>query len=226
MRQLTKSVLFVAPHPDDETLGCGGVISRFRSEGCDVHWLIVTDMASSEAFTPRQVEQRRREIDAVSEFYGFATTTKLAFPPAGLDEVSMRELVPAIADCIDKVLPTDIFMPYRNDVHSDHASVFDAVIAASKAFRRPFISRLYAYEVLSETDYGLNPEDGGFRPNVFFDVTDVLDQKLAALEIYAGEVQKFPFPRSRVALTALAQLRGAQCNSMAAEAFMLLKEIK
>lgn len=81
------------------------------------------------------------------------------------------------------------------------------------------------YETMSETDFGMKPEDGGFRPNVFIDIEPYLAKKLDILEIFESEVGDFPFPRSRKALQSLAYVRGAQCNAKAAEAFMLIKEI-
>ena len=97
-------------------------------------------------------------------------------------------------------------------------------MSATKSFRYPFIKRVLAYETISETDFGMKPEDGGFRPNVYINISNYLDRKLEILDIFESEIDEFPFPRSRKAVSALAQLRGVQCNSNAAEAFMLIKE--
>jgi len=98
-------------------------------------------------------------------------------------------------------------------------------MSSTKSFRYPFIKRVLVYETISETDFGMKPEDGGFRPNVFNNISDFLEEKLNILDIFESEMGDFPFPRSRIALTALSQLRGAQSNCEAAEAFMLIKEI-
>jgi LmbE family N-acetylglucosaminyl deacetylase len=84
---------------------------------------------------------------------------------------------------------------------------------------------LLAYETLSETDFNLKPGATAFTPNTWVDIADYLDNKLSIIKIYESEFKAFPFPRSEEAIVAQARIRGIQCNSHAAEAFMLLKEI-
>ena len=80
-----------------------------------------------------------------------------------------------------------------------------------------------AYETLSETEFGLDP-DTGFHPNVFVDISSFLEHKIKLLQIYKSELGKFPFPRSETAVRALAQYRGATAVFEAGEAFQLLRE--
>lgn len=217
-------VLIVAPHADDETLGCGGTILRYAHSGATIHWLLVTSMAEHFGYTKNQVQKRLEEISLVSQKYRFAQVHQLNFKPAALDQMPKGELIDAISKVVNQVKPDEVFTVFRNDAHSDHEAVYDAVMAATKTFRYPFIKRVLAYETISETDFGMKPEDGGFRPNVFVNISDYLESKLTILEMFESEVGEFPFPRSRIALEALARVRGAQCNHFAAEAFMLVKE--
>ncbi|WP_035481383.1 PIG-L deacetylase family protein [Gallaecimonas xiamenensis] len=220
-----KNVLVVAPHADDESLGCGGTLLRHRAEGDHIHWLIVTGMSEAYGYSPEQIAARKREIEKVADLYHFSSVTELGLPPAQLDALPLGQLIGAISPVINRIAPQWVYVPYRNDAHSDHQVVFDAVMSATKSFRYPFIKRLMTYETLSETDFGLKPEDGGFRPNIYVDISQHLDKKLDILDIFSSEMGEFPFPRSRKALSALAALRGVQSNAEAAEAFMLLKEI-
>lgn len=220
-----KSILVVAPHADDETLGCGGTILRFRAQGYKVHWLLVTGMSEHSGFSKARIESRKKEIDTVANFYDFNSVHELNYPPAGLDTLSKGSIVASISAVVNEIRPEMVFTPYRNDAHSDHEVVFDSVMSAVKSFRTPFVKKVLAYETLSETDFGMKPEDGGFKANVFIDIQDYLDRKISILEVFESEIGEFPFPRSRKALTSLAYLRGAQCNAEAAEAFMLIKEI-
>jgi LmbE family N-acetylglucosaminyl deacetylase len=80
-----------------------------------------------------------------------------------------------------------------------------------------------AYETPSETEFAIAAERA-FRPNYFVDIDDFLEDKLAAVGIYASELAAFPFPRSVEVLRALAALRGAAAGFRAAEAFELLRE--
>ena len=220
-----KNILVVAPHADDESLGCGGTLLRHKEEGDSIHWLLVTGMREDCGFSKAQIDVRNQEIEQVKRQYGFNSLHRLELPPAALDTVALGKVISGISEVIEEVRPDVVYSPYRNDAHSDHEIVFDAVMSATKSFRYPFVKRLLAYETISETDFGMKPEDGGFKPNVYVDISSQLDKKLKILDIFESEMGEFPFPRSRRALVALATLRGVQSNCFGAEAFVLIKEI-
>ncbi|MCF6434969.1 PIG-L family deacetylase [Pseudoalteromonas sp. MMG022] len=220
-----KSVLVVAPHADDETLGCGGTILKLSEQGYQVHWLVVTGMTKEAGFSEAQIAKRQEEILKVAQCYNFTKVHELMLPPARLEMLAKGDVIGPIAQVVSEVKPEVVFTPYRNDAHSDHEIVYDAVMSSTKSFRYPFVKRVLAYETMSETDFGLKPEDSGFRATTYVDISGFLDKKLDILEIFKSEVGEFPFPRSRLALESLARVRGVQCNSEAAEAFMLIKEI-
>lgn len=218
--------LVIAPHPDDETLGCGGTILKLKALGVSVHWLIVTTTKDVLGFPQEKAANRALEIEAVQRAYGFDDVHHCSMPSAALDTLGKGELIGAIGSVVKRIRPRTVYVPYRNDVHSDHAAVFDAAVSATKTFRSPFVKAIYAYETLSETDFGLRPDDSGFRPNLYEDITGYLDRKIEIMSLFDGEMGEFPFPRSEECLRALATLRGAQANCNAAEAFMILKEIR
>lgn len=221
-----KVVAVVAPHPDDETLGCGGTLLKHIACGDSVHWIIFTSISTALGFTEERVRARQDEIRRVADSYCFAGTHCLDFPTMQLDRVPKSDLVGALGAIVKQLGVHTLYVPYRNDAHSDHASVFDACAACTKTFRYPSVRSVRAYETLSETEFGVKPEDPGFRPNLLVDVSNFLERKLEIMSIFASEMAPFPFPRSDVALRAQAQLRGIQCGATAAEAFMLLKEIE
>lgn len=222
---MNNAILVVAPHPDDETLGCGGTLLRYVAKGYQVHWLIVTDMRTEHGFSQAAVSRRQAEIQKVAVTYGFTKTHNLGLPPAKLDTLPKEGLVGAIGQVIKEISPMAIYLPFRGDVHTDHAAVFDAAASCTKWFRYPSIHRVLCYETLSETDFSLNPECTKFTPNSFVDITSHIDQKIDIGRMYESEMGEFPFPRSAEALRALAQVRGAACGCQAAESFMLLREI-
>lgn len=222
---MKRKIIVIAPHPDDETLGCGGTILRHRDAGDEVHWLIVTAMAAAQGFSIERIAAREAEIDAVAHRYRFASVNRLMFPATRLDVIPMGDLVRAIGEVLAKISPEIVYLPFRGDVHTDHAMVSDATLSCLKWFRLASVRRILAYETLSETEFGINPDSLGFRPNVFMDVHAHLSEKSEILGIFADEIRAFPFPRSIDAVRALALLRGATAGCGAAEAFMLLKEI-
>jgi LmbE family N-acetylglucosaminyl deacetylase len=216
-------VLVVAPHPDDETLGCGGTLMRLHKQGAELTWMIVTGISEESGWHSERVRQRDAEIARVAELIGFSSVVNLRLPTARLDTIPMSELIDAFSKVFDSTQPEQVFLPSRLDVHTDHRMVFDAAAACTKWFRNPSVRRVLAYETISETGFGLNTELI-FHPNYFVDISDFLDRKVEAVSIYKSEVGDFPFPRSVEAIRALAAVRGAASGFAAAEAFQLLRE--
>ena len=217
--------MVIAPHPDDETLGCGGTLLRHISDGDEVYWLICTTITESQGFTKERIEERKKEIDLVANMFGFAGYRQLNFKTTELDQVPRNELVGAIAEYMKEIKPQTMYLPYRNDVHSDHAQIFDASVACTKSFRYPFVRNVCIYETLSETEYGLRTDDSGFKPNLWVDISRYLNQKIEIMKIYDSEVGEHPFPRSEANIRALSHYRGSTCNSKAAESFIIIKQI-
>jgi len=221
-RPVQETILVVAPHPDDETLGCGGLLLKKRKAGARLFWLIVTEMASG-TYAAEQIDLRKSEIDRVRLAYDFEDVLFGHFPTTRLDAVPKGDLVANLSNIIRGIQPTEVFLPYGGDVHSDHQAVFEAGIACTKWFRQPSIERTYVYETLSETEQGIDPDRPGFRPNVFVDISEYLDRKVEIANIYGSEMSSHPFPRSEGSIRALAGFRGATAGFVAAEAFILLR---
>jgi LmbE family N-acetylglucosaminyl deacetylase len=219
---LADPILVIAPHPDDETIGCGGTILRAHAEGKRVHWLIVTCMDANDGWPREKIERRKLEIDAAARLLGITQTHLLKFPTGRLETVPMGELISAIKHIVTKVQPSTLLLPNRSDAHTDHRVVFDAGAACAKWFRHPSVRSVLAYETISETDQGIGP-DAAFSPQIFVDISTTLEAKLSACAIYADELGAFPFPRSEAAIRALALVRGAASGFMAAEAFSLIR---
>ena len=121
-----RKALFIAPHPDDESLGCGGTIFAFKNMNSQIHWLIATSMKENHGFTSEQIAIRDKEIGAVKQHYGFNSATKLDFPAASLNSENFNQLIDSLKKEINKIAPTDLFLPFPGDVHSDHKYVFEA----------------------------------------------------------------------------------------------------
>ncbi|MBZ0156714.1 MAG: PIG-L family deacetylase [Alphaproteobacteria bacterium] len=221
-----KKILFIAPHPDDETLGCGGTILRHKVEGDEIYWLLVTCILEEFGFTSEAVSFRKKEIETIAELYSFNSVYNLELPTTRLESLPITDLIEKMSSVFRQIQPEVIYLPYRGDIHTDHKVVFDAAVSCTKWFRYGSVKQILAYETLSETDFEINPESRGFRPNVFVDITLYLDKKIDIMKVYKNELGQFPFPRSPEAIRSLALFRGAIAGCNAAEAFMLLKEIK
>jgi N-acetylglucosamine malate deacetylase 1 len=218
--------LVVAPHPDDELLGCGGTLLRRVSEGGSVGWLLMTAITEEVGWPRETIEKRIAEIEQVRQGLGIHPTHfyGLGFPATQLDQFPLATLVSRISDVFKDFQPQEVLLPYPGDVHSDHRITFDAASACTKWFRYPSVRRVLAYETPSETDFGIDPTKPEFKPNVFIDISNFFEQKLELIQIYRSEMGTFPHPRSEQLLTALGQMRGAQAGFSAAESFVLLRD--
>jgi len=218
-----QSILVVAVHPDDETLGCGGSLLRLRDEGAQLHWMIVTAMTTECGFTPEAMARRAQEIETVTQMYGFDSVHRLGFSATRLDEVPMSQLVAAMSNVFQSVQPNQVFLPFQHDVHSDHQHAFAAAYSCTKSFRYPSVRKVMMVETLSETDYAQS--SNGFVPNMFVNITAQFERKLEILQTYQSELHPHPFPRSEESIKALAMLRGVASGCKYAESFMMVKEI-
>lgn len=218
--------LIVAPHPDDELLGCGGTLLRRVAEGGTLGWILMTSLTKEGGWPLEKIWERQKEIDQVQKGLGVESQNlfSLGFATSQLDRFPMNSLVSQISQVFKRFQPEEVFLPYPGDAHSDHRITFEAAIACTKWFRYPSVRRVLVYETPSETDFGLNPNVTGFKPNYFVDISDFFEHKIELMSIYTSEMGEFPFPRSVQSLKALGHLRGAQAGFMAAEGFMLLRE--
>jgi LmbE family N-acetylglucosaminyl deacetylase len=216
-------VLVVAPHPDDETLGCGGTLLRHAAAGDELHWVIATSMHAAAGFAPERIAARSDEIANVARAYGMKGVHALGWPTTAVDAIPAAERVSAAARILAELRPQRLYLPFAGDAHSDHRGVAEAFASAAKPFRRPELEQVLAYETLSETEAGGLHALAPFHPHLFVEIARFLERKLEILDCYAGELGEFPFPRSREAVLAQARLRGAQSGFRAAEAFQLLQ---
>ena len=219
-----KKALFIAVHPDDETLGCGGTMLKLAAEGWSIGWLVLTDVFPGIGWTDKFIRERRVQITELCEFYGISSYINLGFPAATLNDNSIGKLIEGISGYLKDFQPDLVFLPNRTDVHSDHRKGFEAAYSACKSFRAPYISKVFMYECISETEYAPPFAESSFIPNVFIDITPFFNRKMQAVAIYESEIHPAPFPRSHLVIEALARFRGSRIGVNYAEAFSLLFE--
>lgn len=219
--------IVIAPHPDDEILGCGGYLLKSKSNNDLIAWLIVTGLNQNEGWSREKINSRSEEIEKIRKELGISEENifKLNLFTSKLDQYPISKIVEQISDIFKKFQPEEILLPHPGDIHSDHRIVFEAGLSATKWFRCPNLRKVLTYETISETDFGYDPRYLPFKPNVFVDISEFLNKKIDLMKIYASEIGEFPFPRSEKSLKSQAILRGSQCGFNAAEAFYLVKEI-
>lgn len=220
-----KNILVIAPHPDDEILGCGGVMLREIKEGNKVYVCIVTHaeppIYPEGASLSMQASGRR-----CHEWMGVKKTYFLNFPTVMLEKVDRYILNDAILKIITETQADDIYIPHWGDMQRDHQIVADACMVGVRPKYTHKVSRVYGYETMSETAWNAHNVQNEFMPNTFVDISDFLDAKLTALKYYEGQLKPYPDARSIEAVEALARYRGSLMHKNAAEAFMLIRDIR
>ena len=217
------NVLVISPHPDDETLGCGGALLSHRNSGDSIYWLICTNISNDVGWTEEAICDRQKEIDLVRSEYGFKEIFNLGLLTTKVDLTPFSDLVKSFSDIFLIVKPEVVYTPFIHDVHTDHQIIGKSIQSIIKWFRFPFIKKVLMYETLSETEFNFM-RGNTFRPNVFVDISDFLQQKIKIMKIYKSELGTHPFPRSKKTIESLAYLRGSQSGFKAAEAFELIFE--
>jgi LmbE family N-acetylglucosaminyl deacetylase len=222
---MEKNILIIAPHPDDEILGCGGIIAKFSSEGLKVYILVVT-RGTPKLYSAEKIENVRQEALRAHALLGVKETVFLNFPAPELDIISLAEISREIAHVIKKFNISELYVPHRGDIHGDHRVVFNACLVAARPVGIYTVKAIYAYETLSETEWAPPFGDDAFIPAKFVDVSAFFDQKLDAMRCFISQLKRFPNPRSIETITALSKFRGSTVGFSHAEAFMVIRIIE
>ena len=220
-------VLVLAAHPDDESLGVGGTIARHSADGDEVCVFIVTDgVTAHHDRTAGQEEAARRACTIL----GVHDLRFGRLRDQRLDEGPLLDVIRIIEDQIADFEPSVVYTHHRGDSNQDHRTIFEATIVATRPKPAGFVRRVLCYEIPSSTEWGAPFAERAFQPSVFWDISTTLTVKLRAFQEYASthrsEVMTFPHPRSVDGVRAMAQYRGASIGVAAAEAFMLVREIR
>jgi len=221
MRRNGERILVIAPHPDDEVLGCGGTVARHVREGNEVYLLIVTKGYPPD-WSEEFLKNRPKEIKKANKILGIKKTFFLDFPAARLDTIPQRNLNDSILKVINEIKPTIVYIPHKGDLHKDHRIIFESSLVALRPFYNN-VKKILSFETLSETEWGFPIEY--FYPNVYVDISDTIDLKIKAFNQYRDEIKEYPHPRSVEGIEALAKKRGSEVNFKYAEAFYLVREL-
>lgn len=218
-------ILVIAPHPDDEVLGCGGTIARYAAAGGEVYIAIITK-GWAPLFPAAQVAQVRSEARAAAELLGATQVHFVDLPVTQLHLMPEHELNAAIGKLFADVRPTWALLPFRSDLHEDHKQIFDACMVACRPLpSQANLVRILCYETLSETHWHAPGIEPAFTPHVYIDISTTLTKKLEAMQCYASQVRPAPNARSLESIEALARFRGMTVGYSAAEAFVVVREL-
>jgi LmbE family N-acetylglucosaminyl deacetylase len=123
---MSKKILIVAAHPDDEVLGCFGTVARLVKEGCEAYTLILGEGKTSRD-EQRVVENKKGEIELLNseiqkanDVIGIKKVFVESFADNRFDSVDLLDIIKVISKVKEEVRPDIIFTHYENDLNIDH----------------------------------------------------------------------------------------------------------
>jgi LmbE family N-acetylglucosaminyl deacetylase len=191
-----RNALVVAPHPDDESLGCGGLIASLAAAGRQFHTIFVTDGGASHPGSQKWSRNRiaaQREQEAASALahlgIGDHPRTFLRLRDSAMPEpFSSGWYVAAtkLSLIIDTFRPDLVLLPWRRDPHRDHRDSWRLYLQARLASATSPVTLEYAIwlEELGKTD---DFPDHDEAEHVSFDIATALPSKLAAIGAHLSQ---------------------------------------
>lgn len=223
-----QTLLVVAPHPDDEILGCGGLIHKIKQEGGKVYVLFMTvgDTKEYSQNGHSTKDERLKEIEAAAKYLQYDDYA-IAF--AGndyhlrLDTIPQKDIIDTIEHSspvsLNNIRPTIIATPYLDDYNQDHRNATKAVFSAARPVpeeTKPFQPLVLGFECVSVADWWA----GSRNINTYLPLTNEdVERKITALSCYTSQIRSGFHARSLQSIRTLAYFRGLHIAKEAAEAF-------
>jgi LmbE family N-acetylglucosaminyl deacetylase len=226
-----ETLLVIAPHADDEILGCCGLINKVKENGGKVFVHVLSIGGFNKiGFGKIEKESWKAEFLKVIKFLKIDGYDISYFEDKNflkLDTIPQAELINKIElkskVSLSKIKPTIVAIPTVYSYHQDHIATYKASIAALRV--RPQISDFVAktvisYESSEYSHWSPYSETGSFSPNLFFNMSKKeIDKKITALSLYKSQLRKGH--RDKNSIIKLSQIRGLEIGVDFAEAYHL-----
>ena len=221
-------LLVIAPHADDEVLGCGGLISKIKSVGGKV-FVLIFNVGSIEKYNNKKfTDLRKKEAAAAMKFLKVDRYDTIFDSPNDnryLDAKPLHELISKIETeskvSLTKIKPTIVAIPSINSHHQDHIHIFKACIAALRPLNKPIIDTVISYEAPEHSRWSAS---GVFQPNLYIDIEKHLTRKISAFYKYKSQVRAGG--RDKHTIKNHAEYRGKEVGRKACEAYFVHRLIK
>ena len=225
-------ILIIAAHPDDDILGCGGLMAKLQNKN-EFRVVFIAEGTSCR-FSKEELKTKDMEIKKQMDIRnGHAVLALNSLSVKGvefknldcgrLDQYPQIEINKIIEEEIRNFKPRTIFTHSENDLNTDHKIVFDSVMTASRPCSNFSPKNIFSFEVLSSSEWKFSK---AFKPNFFVELSEKdVKAKWDALKFYETEIFESAHPRSKTGIYTLASYRGMQIGKNYAEAFKVIRQI-
>ena len=217
-----EKLLVIAPHSDDEVLGCGGLISKIKKDGGKVYVLIF-NLGFEKNDTKDSQEKRKKEVQDAMDALNvddFHLVHDKSDNNRDLDAKPLHSLIEIIESTsnvsLEKISPTIVAIPTIFSHHQDHVHLHHACIAALRPISTPVSNIVLSYEAPEHSRWSAS---GIFEPNLFVEIDDVIDKKIEAFLKYNSQVR--PGGRDTDSIRNQAKYRGQEVGKNLCEAFFV-----
>ena len=221
-------LLVIAPHADDEVLGCGGLISKIKSVGGKV-FVLIFNVGSIEKYNNKKfTDLRKKEAASAMKFLKVDRYDTIFDSPNDnryLDAKPLHELISKIETeskvSLAKIKPTIVAIPSINSHHQDHIHIFKACIAALRPLNKPIVDTVISYEAPEHRRWSAS---GGFQPNLYIDIEKHLTRKISAFYKYKSQIRIGG--RDKHTIKNHAEYRGKEVGKKVCEAYFIHRLIR
>lgn len=222
-------LLVIAPHPDDEADGVGGLIGKVKKMRGKTLIVYMGVGDSRQLVTGKtRGTDRLKEVAAVKKFTG--ADVKVMYiqkDHVKLDAVPQKDMVEKLDDIIEQFRPTVMAVPASSSYNQDHRATFDVCIAALRP--TPKATRHFVDHVLEYFEPYFWSAREQKAPNAYLDLSEkfgkgnLLDFKVQLYRCHATQVREDPHPRSIPNMERLAHVYGKEIGATLAEAYHVLR---
>ena len=213
-------LLVIAPHSDDEILGCGGLISKVKNQGGKV-FVLIFNLGFEKDDTKESQEKRKNEVKEAMNTLKVDDYHLVHDKPDNnrdLDMEPLHSLIEIIESTssvsLEKIAPTIVAIPTIFSHHQDHVHVHHACIAALRPISTPVSNIVLSYEAPEHSRWS---SSGVFEPNLFVEIDDVIENKITAFSKYRSQIR--PGGRDTDSIRNQAKYRGQEVGKNLCEAF-------
>ena len=223
---INEKIMIVVAHPDDEVLGCGGLLSKLKDKS-KFRIVVIGEGSTCRKFQnnsqkKKAIKIRETQCLKAMNFFKIKDVRFYNKKCGKINSIPIIEINKIIEKNINEFKPSIIFTHSSNDLNQDHKTIFDSVMISSRPnIGNNFLKKIFSFEILSSTEWKFQ---NIFEPNYFLSLNKKnIMEKNKALSFYKSEINRKPYPRSLFGIESLANYRGLQSANEYAEAYKLVR---